>query len=101
MILHNYLQLFNHLLKQPIAMTATHFIRTFAEDALVNDIVRNFRGKALIKNWSDREIIDVKVTFAADEIIEHYGDFIVTALQTVTMTNANHQTQPIFITFLR
>lgn len=56
------------------------FINTFADDALVNDIARNFWGKDSIRQWSDKEIIDVKVTFKADEIVEHYGDFIITAL---------------------
>jgi ketosteroid isomerase-like protein len=56
------------------------FINTFADDALVNDIARNFWGKDSIKQWSDKEIIDVKITFEADEIVEHYGDFMITAL---------------------
>src|SRR6201996_6105321 len=56
------------------------FINTFADDALVNDIARNFWGKDSIKRWSDKEIIDVKVTFETDKIVEHYGDLIITAL---------------------
>ena len=56
------------------------FISTFTEDALVNDIARNFRGKEQIRNWGDKEIIAPRVTFKADEIIEHYGDFFITAL---------------------
>ena len=56
------------------------FINTFADDALVNDVARNFWGKDSIKQWADKEIIDVKITVEADEIVEHYGDFIITAL---------------------
>jgi ketosteroid isomerase-like protein len=56
------------------------FINTFADDALVNDVARNFWGKDSIKHWADKEIIDVKVTLEADKIVEHYGDFIITAL---------------------
>ena len=56
------------------------FISTFAEDALVNDFARNFRGKEQIRNWGDKEMIEPKVTFKVDEIIEHYGDFFITAL---------------------
>jgi hypothetical protein len=56
------------------------FISTFAKDTLVNDFARNFRGIDEIKKWSDKEMIGDKVTFKADEIIEHYGDFIITAL---------------------
>ena len=56
------------------------FINTFADDALVNDVARSFWGKDSIKQWADKEIIDVKITAEVDEIIEHYGDFIITAL---------------------
>jgi ketosteroid isomerase-like protein len=56
------------------------FISVFAEDALVNDFARNFWGKDQIKAWADKEIIEPKVTFTADEIVEHYGDFLITAL---------------------
>ena len=56
------------------------FINTFADDALVNDIARNFWGKDSIKQWADKEIIDVKVTVEAEKVVEHYSDFIITAL---------------------
>jgi ketosteroid isomerase-like protein len=56
------------------------YLSTFSEDALVNDIARNFWGKDQIKNWADEEIITPKVTFKANEIVEHYGDFLITAL---------------------
>jgi hypothetical protein len=56
------------------------FINTFADDALVNDFARTFWGKDSIRKWSDQEIIDARVTFGTDEIVEHYGEFIITAL---------------------
>ncbi|MDP9077772.1 MAG: nuclear transport factor 2 family protein [Bacteroidota bacterium] len=56
------------------------FISTFADDALVNDFARNFWGKKQIRNWADEEMIQPKVTFKAEEVIEHYGDFFITAL---------------------
>jgi hypothetical protein len=56
------------------------FISTFTEDALVNDFARNFWGKDQIRDWAEKEIIEPKVTFKADEIVEHYGDFLITAL---------------------
>ena len=56
------------------------FIETFADDALVNDFARNFWGKDSIRQWSDKEMIGDKVTFEADEIVEHYGEFMITAL---------------------
>jgi hypothetical protein len=61
------------------------FINAFADDALVNDAARNFWGKESIKNWSDKEIIGDEVTFETDDVMEHYGDYMVTAL-----TNGNY-----------
>jgi hypothetical protein len=56
------------------------FISGFSDDALVNDFSRNFWGKEQIRQWADKEIIEPKVTFEADAIVEHYGDFLITAL---------------------
>ena len=56
------------------------FIATFAKDAMVNDFARNFWGTAEIKRWSDKEMIGDKVTFEIDEMVEHYGEYIITAL---------------------
>jgi ketosteroid isomerase-like protein len=59
---------------------ADAFIATFTADALVNDFARNFWGKERVRDWAEKEIIEPKVTFKAYEIIEHYGDFLITAL---------------------
>jgi ketosteroid isomerase-like protein len=56
------------------------FISAFTDDALVNDFARNFWGKEQIKKWADKEMIESKVTFKADDIIEHHGDFFITSL---------------------
>ena len=56
------------------------FISAFTEDALVNDFARNFWGKDQIMDWANKEMIEPKVTFKADEIVEHYGDFFITSL---------------------
>ncbi len=56
------------------------FMHCFSNDAMVNDFARNFIGADAIRKWSDKEMIGDKVTFAADEVIEHYGDFMITAL---------------------
>jgi hypothetical protein len=61
------------------------FVATFAKDAMVNDFARNFWGLEAIKKWSDKEMIGDKVTFEPDEVIEHYGDYMITAL-----TNGNY-----------
>ena len=59
---------------------AAAFIDVFADDALVNDVAKNFWGKDAIKKWSDEEIIKPNVTFKVDEVMEHHGDYLVTAL---------------------
>jgi hypothetical protein len=56
------------------------FISCFAEDAFVNDFARNFWGTEQIKRWSDKEMIGDKVTMKPDVIVEHYGDYMITAL---------------------
>jgi ketosteroid isomerase-like protein len=56
------------------------FVAAFADDALVNDVARNFWGKEAIKKWSNEEILKPKVTFETDEVTEHYGDYMITAL---------------------
>ena len=66
-----------------ISVTNDHsgdgFISCFAEDAYVNDAARSFRGREQIKKWSDKEMIADKVTMKPDTIIEHYGDYMITA----------------------
>jgi hypothetical protein len=49
----------------------------FAEDAYVNDARREFRGKAAIRRWLEREMIGDSVTIEVTEILDHYGDTIV------------------------
>jgi hypothetical protein len=52
---------------------------TFADDALVNDQLRDYWGKAAIRDWAERDIIGEKLTIAVTKIARHYGNFIVTA----------------------
>jgi ketosteroid isomerase-like protein len=51
----------------------------FADDALVNDIQREFSGKAAIGKWAEREIFGAHVTMEVMRAIDHYGNVIVTA----------------------
>jgi ketosteroid isomerase-like protein len=51
----------------------------FADDALVNDQLRDYWGKAAIREWAARDIIGQSLTMDVTNVIEHYGDFIVTA----------------------
>jgi hypothetical protein len=52
---------------------------TFSDDALVNDQLRDYWGKAAIRDWAERDIIGEKLTIAVTKIVRHYGNFIVTA----------------------
>jgi hypothetical protein len=52
---------------------------TFADDALVNDQLRDYWGKADIKCWAERDIIGEGLTIAVTKIVKHYENFIVTA----------------------
>jgi hypothetical protein len=54
-------------------------LTAFADDALVNDQLRDYWGKAAIRNWAERDIIGERLTMDVTEVIEHYGNFIVTA----------------------
>ena len=55
------------------------FLASFSEDALVNDVQREFWGKAAIAKWAAREILGPKVTMEVVNAVDHYGDLIVTA----------------------
>jgi hypothetical protein len=52
---------------------------TFADDALVNDQLRDYWGKAAIRGWAERDIIGERLTIAATEVVKHYDNLIVTA----------------------
>jgi hypothetical protein len=54
-------------------------LSTFAEDALVNDQLRDYWGRTSIREWAERDIIDQKLTMVVTTVVEHYGNFIVTA----------------------
>jgi ketosteroid isomerase-like protein len=51
----------------------------FADDAIVNDQLREYRGKEAIKSWAARDIIGDRVTMYVVTTVEHYGNVIVTA----------------------
>ena len=51
---------------------------TFAEDALVNDQLRDYWGKPAIREWAKRDIIGERLTMNVTKVINLYGNFIVT-----------------------
>ena len=52
----------------------------FAEDALVNDVRREFRGRTAIRRWIEREIVGDKVTMDVRDVRHQHGTTIVDAL---------------------
>src|SRR5262249_10649096 len=54
------------------------FIALFANDAVVNDVGREFRGLDAIKKWSSREIFDEQVTLEVIDTIERDGQTVLT-----------------------
>jgi SnoaL-like domain len=56
---------------------AAAFITLFGDGAVVNDVGREFRGLAAIKEWSDREIFAPQVTLEVIDVVEHDGETVV------------------------
>jgi len=54
-------------------------LAAFADDALVNDQLRDYWGKSAIREWAARDIIGERLTMHVVKIMEHYGHFILTA----------------------
>ena len=55
------------------------FLGVFTDDALVNDIQREFWGGVAIGKWAEREIFGAHVTMEVMHANDHYGDVIVNA----------------------
>jgi hypothetical protein len=54
-------------------------LATFADDALVNDQLRDYWGKSAIREWAERDIIGERLTMDVTGVVEHHGNFIVMA----------------------
>jgi hypothetical protein len=54
-------------------------VATFADDALVNDQLRDYWGKTAIREWAERDIIGERLTIAVTKVVRHYDNLIVTA----------------------
>ena len=52
-------------------------VATFADDALVNDVRREFWGAEAIRRWVARKIVGDRVTIAVTEVLDNHGDTIV------------------------
>ena len=52
-------------------------VATFADDALVNDVHREFWGTEAIRRWVARELVGDRVTIAVTEVLNHHGQTII------------------------
>ena len=52
-------------------------VATFADDALVNDVHREFWGTEAIRRWVAREIVGDRVTIEVTDVLDHHGNTIV------------------------
>ena len=52
-------------------------VATFADDALVNDAHREFRGVEAIRRWVAKEMVGDRVTIDVTEVLDHHGVTIV------------------------
>jgi len=54
-------------------------LATFVDDALVNDQLQDYWGKAAIAAWAARDIVGERMTLKVVNTVQHYGHSIVTA----------------------
>jgi ketosteroid isomerase-like protein len=54
-------------------------LELFADDALVNDQLRDYWGKPAIREWAERDIVGQRLTMDVTTVTEHYGNCILTA----------------------
>ena len=54
-------------------------LATFADDALVNDQLQCYWGKAAIAEWATRDIIGARLTMYVVDVLKHYEHVVVTA----------------------
>ena len=52
-------------------------VATFADDAFVNDVHREFSGADAIRRWVAKEMVGDKVTLEVTDVVDHYGETIV------------------------
>jgi SnoaL-like domain len=61
------------------AFDADRIVATFAPDAYVNDNRREIRGLEAIGRFMAKEFVGDRVTMEVLEVLDHYGDIIVSA----------------------
>lgn len=61
------------------AFDLARLLRAFADDAVVNDQLREYRGKAAIAEWAARDIVGSRMTMYVVDVLEHPGNAVVSA----------------------
>ena len=61
------------------ALDTDRIVRTFADDAYVNDNRREIWGTEAITKFMSKEFVGDHVTMEVREVVDHYGDVIVRA----------------------
>lgn len=61
------------------AREPSRLIDAFAEDAIVNDQLQQWRGRAELCEWVERDVIGQQLSLRAIHCIEHYGHQVVAA----------------------
>ena len=61
------------------AFDTAAMLATFKDDALVNDIQREFWGKEAIRAWIHKEHVGARVKIKIVKVVERYDDVILTA----------------------
>ena len=64
-------------------------VATFAEDAYVNDVRREFVGIDAIRRWVAKEIVGDKVRIEVREVLTHYGDTVLRGAYDGTFDRTN------------
>ncbi|WP_375157844.1 nuclear transport factor 2 family protein [Bradyrhizobium sp. RDT46] len=54
-------------------------LATFADDALVNDQLREYSGATAIRQWAVRDVIGERLTMAVTNVVERHCNLSVTA----------------------
>ena len=73
----NWIKVISEHIEAVNAFDLDGIVATFAEDAFVNDVRREFRGIEAIRRWAEREMVGDKVTIEVREVVDNHGDTIV------------------------
>lgn len=54
-------------------------VATFADDALINDQLREYKGSSAIRAWAETIIVSEKLTITVVDFLESYSNCVVVA----------------------